>query len=160
MKQHHNFMQVATLQNFVFLSFFLSEFRGLWWRVFGGSVYVWQMSLDIQLQIQSVTWHFQKQKMNINWHLHFLLKCHLNVTCLGIHVISISKCQLACGFFFHKSHYMSHSKLCMSIDVHFIFVQVSACQMSKACKNFVKHTHCLVGFSISTDCGSVGKRST
>ena len=27
-----------------------------------GSVYVWQISLDVQLQIQSVTWRFQKQK--------------------------------------------------------------------------------------------------
>ena len=27
-------------------------------------------------------------------------------------------------FFLYKSHYMSKSKLCVSIDVHFIFVQV------------------------------------
>ena len=28
-----------------------------------------------------------KIQMNVNQHLHFLLKCHLNVTCLVVHVI-------------------------------------------------------------------------
>ena len=36
---------------------------------------------------------------------------------------------------------MSKFKLCMSSDVHFIFVQVFACQMPKTCINFVKHIH-------------------
>ena len=27
---------------------------------------------------------FSKTKMNVNWHLHSLLKCHLNVTCLVV----------------------------------------------------------------------------
>jgi len=35
-------------------------------------------SFDVQLQIRSVTWRFfQKIKMNVNWHIHFTLKCHL-----------------------------------------------------------------------------------
>jgi hypothetical protein len=45
-----------------------------------------------------------------------------------------------CGFLLHKSHYMSKSKLCMSIDMHFNFVPVFVCQISKTCKNFVKNT--------------------
>ena len=53
------------------------------------------------------------------------------------------KFQLTYGFFLDKSHYMSKFKLCVSIDVHFIFVQVFVCQMPKTCKNFVKHIHCL-----------------
>ena len=51
------------------------------------------------------------------------------------------KCQV--GFFLHKSHYMSKSKVCVSIDVHFICVWVFACQILKSCKKFVKNTHCL-----------------
>ena len=43
--------------------------------------------------------------------------------------------------FLHMSHYMSKFKLCVSIDVHFLFVQVFACQMSKTSKNFVKHIY-------------------
>ena len=48
-------------------------------------------------------------------------------------------------FFGHKSHYMSKSKLCMSINMRFNYVQVFACQMSKTSKNFVKHTHWWAG---------------
>ena len=45
-------------------------------------------------------------------------------------------------FLLHKSHHMSNSKSCVSIDVQFIFVQVFVCPMWKTCKNFAKHTHC------------------
>ena len=72
----------------------------------------------------------------------FLPKCHLNVICLVVRVISVCKVLIDAWFFFlHKSHYMSISKLCMSIDMHFIFVRVFACQISKTCKNFVKKIH-------------------
>ena len=68
-------------------------------------------------------------QFNFNWHLHFLLKCHLNVTCLVIRVISISKASIDVWFFLlHESHYMSNSKSCMSIDVYFMLAQVFACQ--------------------------------
>ena len=112
------------------------------------SVYVWQVSFDAQLQIQSVTWRFQKQKWIFNWHLHFLLKYHLNVTSLVVRVISISNVSIdVWGLLLHKSHYMPNSKLCMSIDVLlFVFVccvcvQVFACQMSETYKFCVKSTH-------------------
>ena len=36
-----------------------------------------------------------------------------------IYVISISTVKSKCGFFLHKSQYMSTSRLCVSIDVHF-----------------------------------------
>ena len=62
---------------------------------------------------------FSKTKMNVNWHLHFLLKCHFNITCLVIRVISISKVSIHAWFFLQKSHSMSNSKLCMSMDMHF-----------------------------------------
>ena len=64
-----------------------------------GSVYVWQISCDIQLQIQSVMWYFRKQEMNVNWHLHFLLKCHLNVTWLVVCPISNSDVSIDVWFF-------------------------------------------------------------
>jgi hypothetical protein len=38
-------------------------------------------------------------KMNVNCHLHFLLKCHLNVTCLVVRVISITKVSIDVWFF-------------------------------------------------------------
>ena len=47
---------------------------------------------------------FSKTNMNINWHLHFLLKCHLNVTCLVAHVIPISKVSIDVWFICFTSH--------------------------------------------------------
>ena len=47
------------------------------------SVYVSHMiSCTSQLQIQSITWQFSqtknKRNMHVNWHIHFILDCHLN----------------------------------------------------------------------------------
>ena len=83
----------------------------------------------------------------------FLLKCHFNVTCPVVCVIS--KCQLTYGFFLDKSHYMSKFELCVSIDVHFIFVQVFTCQMPKTCKNFVKHIHWMLACYIGSNCSGI-----
>ena len=55
-----------------------------------------------------------------------------------------STCQLTRGFFLHKSHYMSNSKLCMSSKHAFYFFAcyaIFACRMSKTCKIFVKNIH-------------------
>ena len=99
--------------------------------------FIWHTVLNPKCHVM-----FSKIKMNINWHLPFFLKCHFNVTRLVVRVISISKVSIDVWFFFlHKSHYMSKSTLCVSIDVHFIFMQVFVCQMSKICKNFVTNTH-------------------
>ena len=46
---------------------------------------------------------FLKTKMNVNWYLHILLKCHLNVTCLVVHVILISKVPVDVWFFFQQA---------------------------------------------------------
>jgi hypothetical protein len=54
-----------------------------------------------------------------NWHLHFPLKCHFNVTCLVTRVIIISNVSIDACFFHHKSHYMSNSILWVSINMHF-----------------------------------------
>ena len=105
-------------------------------------VYVWQISFDIELHIQSVTWCFQKRKwMWIHIYTFLFLKCHLYVTCLVIRDVSICKVSIDVWFFLHKSYFMSKSKLGMSIDLYFVFVQVLACQVSNTCKNFVKNTH-------------------
>jgi hypothetical protein len=82
------------------------------------NVYVWQISFDIELQIQNVTCRFQI-KLSVNWHLHFLLRCHLNVTCLVIRAISICEVPTYMWFILHKSHYCQKSELCVSIDMHF-----------------------------------------
>jgi hypothetical protein len=94
---------------------------------------------DIQLQIQSVTWRFQNTKWRVNWHLRVLLKLHLNVACSGAVSFQFLNVNWRVVFPFTSQIL----KLCVSIDVHFIFVQVFACQVSKTCKNFVKHTHWL-----------------
>ena len=48
---------------------------------------------------------------------------------------------------------MLKSKSCVSINVHFIFVQVFACQMQKTCKHLHKNTHCPLhqGFLVRVD---------
>ena len=52
------------------------------------------------------------------------------------------ECQLMSGFFLHMSHYMTNSKSCMSIYVHFIFVQVLRVKCQKVAKTLSKvHTH-------------------
>ena len=78
---------------------------------------------------------------NIIWHSTSNPKCHINVTCLVICVISISEVLIDVWFFPYKSHYMSDSKSLVLTDVQFYFVQVFACQLSKTWKNFVKNTH-------------------
>ena len=83
---------------------------------------------------------FSKTKKNVNWHLNILLKCHLNVTCLVVRVISIFKVPIDVWFFLCTSHTTkSKSKLCVLIDVHFIFL----CKfLHVECKKLnVKNTH-------------------
>ena len=85
---------------------------------------------------------FTKTKTNVNCHLQCLSKCHLNVTCLLVRVISISKVSINMWLFFlHKSHYMSEYELWVSIDMQLIYVQVFACQMLETCNFFVKIIH-------------------
>ena len=52
--------------------------------------------------------------MYVNRHLYLLLQCHLNVSYLVESVNSISNVSI-------NVYYMSNSKLCVSIDVHFLF---------------------------------------
>jgi hypothetical protein len=76
------------------------------------------------------------------------LQCHMSNSMCHFRFL---KCQLMCGFFFDKSHYMSKYKLCVSIDMHFIFVQVFACQtqknLQKLCQTYTlegRRVHCVV----------------
>jgi hypothetical protein len=61
---------------------------------------------------------------------------------LRLRVISIPSVSIDVLFvFLHKPQYAPTSKLCVSIDAQFLLgVRVCACQKSKTCKNFVKHT--------------------
>ena len=74
------------------------------------------------------------KKNEYNGHLHLLLKCHLNVTCIVVHVTTISYLSIGVWFFLHKSHYVSNSKLCMSIELPF-FEATFACLVSKKIQN-------------------------
>ena len=84
---------------------------------------------------------FSGTEMNVNWHLHFLLRCHLNATCLVMRVISICTVSIDVWFFsFHKSHCMSESKSCVSSDVRFVsfasFSMSDVKDLQKLCKKY------------------------
>ena len=81
-----------------------------------------------------------KKLMNVNRHVHFLLKYHLNITCpipcLISHFLQFLTCQLTCGFFLHKSDYMSYSKLWGSIDMHIFVCKFLHVKCQKLCQKF------------------------
>ena len=83
---------------------------------------------------------FSKKQKTVNWPLHFLFKCHLNITCLVEHINSNLTCQLMSNFFFTSQHYLSKSKLCMSIDLQFFLVQVFHVKIQKLA-NFLSKLH-------------------
>jgi len=87
------------------------------------SVCVRQISFDVQLQIQSITWRFEKRKwMSIDIY-NFFPEMSPQFSWRVVRVISISKVSIEMWFFFlHKSHDTSKSKFCVSIDMQFIFV--------------------------------------
>ena len=64
-------------------------------------VYVWQLSFNFKYKVYVTFWTTQ---MNVNQHLHSILKCHLNVTCLVVHVVSISNVSIDMRFFSFTSH--------------------------------------------------------
>ena len=64
---------------------------------------------------------------------NYFLKCHLNITCLVVRVISMLTSQLMCDFFLHKTHYMSNANCVCQLMC--IFCGSNA-------KNFVNNTPC------------------
>ena len=105
--------------------------------------------LDVQPQIQSVTWRSQNTKKSVDWHLHTFVKnvTSLNVACLVVvRVISIPKVSIDMlfSFFTSQPHYMSISKSCVSIDMHFFLCASFRVSMAKTCKNSIKmHNACM-----------------
>ena len=63
---------------------------------------------------------FSKPKINVNGHLHFLLECHMPSKYVLFQFLT---CQLTCGFFLHKSHYMSNFKFCVCQRMY-IFIYI------------------------------------
>jgi hypothetical protein len=111
------------------------------------NVYVWQNSFDVQLQIYTVTWRFQKTKRNVNWRLHFPLKCHLYVTCLEVRVISNFNMSIDVWFFFFTSHTTSETLIAHGNWLAF-FVGASFCMsnVKKLAKTLLKiYIACQVG---------------
>ena len=76
----------------------------VWWTNF-----IWRSTWNSKCHVT-----FSNTKMNVNWHLHFLLKCHHNATCLVVHDMSICRCQLTCVVFFFPSHtsYQNLNRAC------------------------------------------------
>ena len=77
----------------------------------------------------------------------FIKFCHLIVTCLVIHVFSISNVSIDVWFFLNKSHYLSNSTLCVSIDMQ-IFVCVKCQNLQIFCKNCTL----LICYNVSVVC--------
>ena len=83
-----------------------------------------------------------KTKVTVNWHLHFLLKCYLNVTRLIVRVISISKVSIDAWVFFFTSHTTCQNLNCAcQLMCSLLLCKFLHVKMSKTCKNFVKNTH-------------------
>jgi hypothetical protein len=67
-------------------------------------VYVWRISFDVKLKIQSVTRSFLKTKqMSIDIYIP-IMKYHLNVICLVVHVISTSSMSINKWYIFSTNH--------------------------------------------------------
>ena len=97
-----------------------------------GNVYVQQISFDVQVHIQSVTWHFPKTRNGCRLTSTFSSKmspqCHILPSNMLFQFLT---CQLTCGFSLVKSH-----TTCQILSCAYAFC---VCQMSKTCKNFVKN---------------------
>ena len=87
------------------------------------SVYVWRISFERSTLYPKCHVTFSKTKMNVDWHLHLLLKRHLNVTCLVMCVISISNVSIDVWFCFFTNHIACQilSRACQSTHIFFLF---------------------------------------
>jgi hypothetical protein len=83
--------------------------------------------------------------MSIDTWIYFYPKCHLNVTCLVVRVISIFKVPIDVWFFLFTSHTAkSKSKLCVSIDVHHFlckFLRVKCKKLANTLSNIHTGRH-------------------
>ena len=83
---------------------------------------------------------FSRNKMNLNQHLHFTLKCHLNVTYLVVHVVTISNVSIDKSFsFLHKSYYVSILNCTCPLMCHFSGCKFLRVICQTLAKNFVKN---------------------
>ena len=96
---------------------------------------------------------FSKTKMNVNWHLHFLFKCHLNVICLVVHVISISKVSIDVRFF--SSQVTLHDKIqivCVNWCAYYFCASFRMSNVKNSQKFVKKYTLLTDTRAISTFC--------
>ena len=86
----------------------------------------------------------------------FIKFCHLIVTCLVIHVFSISNVSIDVWFFLNKSHYLSNSTLCVSINMQFfVCLFLRAIFVCVKCQNlqiFCKNCTLLICYNVSVVC--------
>ena len=126
----------------------------LWWRERRGLYAEAPFSPSLMTSVAATSVCVWQSNSNPNCHMMFSKtqnECQLTSTfsstmspqchMLGACVIQFLNVNWGVVFFLHESHYMSNSTLCVLNDVHFKIVQVFVCQMSKTCKNFVRHTH-------------------
>ena len=100
------------------------------------SVYVWQISFDVQLQIQSVTWRSQKQK-RISLHIYIFLQKMPPRSHMPSHTCQFNFQSVNRPLVFLFTSHTTCQNLYRACYVQFISVQVFACQMPE---NFVRNT--------------------
>jgi hypothetical protein len=81
-----------------------------------------------------------KTKMNVNWHLHFLLQCHLKCPIYASYYVSISICKVSIDVCFYSSQLTLHVKnlscACHLMRIVFLYEFLRVCRISKTCQNF------------------------
>jgi hypothetical protein len=100
--------------------------------------FIWRLTSNPKCHVT-----FFKTKMNVNWHLHFLLKGHLNA-CLVVRVISRSKMSIDALLF--SAQVTLHVKI-LIVHVNWRAIYFGARFCVSNVKNFVKAndmfaTHC------------------
>jgi hypothetical protein len=94
--------------------------------------FIWRLTSNPKCHVT-----FSKTKMNVNWHLHFLLKGHLNA-CLVVRVISRSKMSIDALLF--STQVTLHVKI-LIVHVNWRAIYFGARFCVSNVKNFVKNTH-------------------
>ena len=81
------------------------------------TIFLWHSTSNPKCHIMS-----SKTKMNVNWHLHFTLKCHYSVTYLVMCVISKPKVSIDVWIIvLHKWHYVSILNCVCQLMCSFVF---------------------------------------
>ena len=102
---------------------------------------------------------FSSTKMNVSWHLHFLLKCYMNATCLVVRVISISQVSIDVWIFFFMSHTTCQNLNCVCQSTCNVFLcKFLRVKCQKTCKKIHTVHMCIEKQQLVIDTISISVR--